>query len=105
MPQIIRKAEAIARVIAPTKTAYNYITKDISPNLSLSVLKAEDYVGDIEPDHDWIYYVIAGQMTLKYSDQDIILNAEDSCMVGAGDKYQMSRTYEAVVVSQPAFGS
>lgn len=43
MYKVVRKSEATVRQIADNKIALNYITKDLSPEVSLAVTKATDY--------------------------------------------------------------
>jgi hypothetical protein len=47
MFRVIRKSEAKERKIADNKSAFNYITKEISLEISLAVIEGTDFAGEI----------------------------------------------------------
>jgi mannose-6-phosphate isomerase-like protein (cupin superfamily) len=105
MFKVIRKGEATTRQITPQKIAINYITKEISPNFSLAVTKAENYSEKEETKYDRIYYVLAGELTLTFGSESSTLFTGDSCYIEKDTKYTMVGTFEAIVVNSPAYGS
>ena len=103
--KVVNKGDATVRKIARNKKAYNFITKHISPKVSLARVEAKDYKDKIEIKQDFIYYVLEGKMKLKSNEDEVILNSGDACFVPKGSAYTMSGTFKSIVVSQPAFGT
>ncbi len=104
MLKVIRKSEARERRIAENKSAFNYITKDISPEVSLAVIEGSDFKGEINITEDRIYFVLSGSLILNLNGEEIILYPEDSCLISRGTKYIMSGTFKVITVDQPAHG-
>ena len=103
--KVVKGNEATVRKIADNKRAYKFITKEISPGVSVARVEAEKFEGKNEITQNFIYYVLEGQLTLKFSDEEVVLNPNDSCFVPKNSIYIMSGTFKAIVVSQPAFGT
>lgn len=105
MLKIIRKSESKERKISDNKSAFNYITKDISPNVSLAVITGSDFVGEINLTEDRIYFVLSGNLVLDLNGEKTTLYPEDSCLLSKGAKYTMSGTFKIITIDQPAFGT
>lgn len=104
MYNVIRKQEAITRQIAETYSAANYITKDISPNISLAVTTANNHHETETTKYDRIYFVIEGEITLDFNGDKVILSTNDSCFISKDTTYEISGTFKTIIVNQPAFG-
>jgi mannose-6-phosphate isomerase-like protein (cupin superfamily) len=106
MLKIIRKPEAKERKVADNKSAFNYITKDISQDVSLAVIEGTDYVGEANVPQNRIYFVLSGSLILDLNGEKTILYPEDSCFISAGTKYSyvMSGTFKIITIDQPAYG-
>ena len=102
---VVKGDEATVREIAVNKKAYNYITKDISPQVSLARIEAKDFEGEIKITQNIIYYVLEGKLVLQFGNKKNVLNPGDSCFVEKNSTYMMSGTFKTIVVSQPAFGT
>lgn len=105
MHKLITRQDAIPRKIAENKTAYNYISKEISPGVSFAVIEGTNYNAPVTAAQNWIYFMVDGDMTLRFKDEVITLHEDDACLVTKGEQYQMIGTYKAVIVCQPAFGT
>ncbi len=105
MYKVVRKSEAKIREIADNKTAANYISKDICKEVSLATTKGKNYYEKEIANYNRIYFVLAGEITLQFENQEISLHAGDACFVEKGEMYTMRGTFEAVVINQPAFGA
>lgn len=105
MYKIIRKSEATVRQIADNKIALNYVTKELSPEVSLAVTEATDYYEKEVTDYNRIYYVLEGKLSLTFDGDEVKLTGGDSCFVGEGTEYEMHGTFKAVMINQPAFGT
>jgi mannose-6-phosphate isomerase-like protein (cupin superfamily) len=103
--KLVRNNESVVRKITNNKRAYNFITKDTSPGVSLARVEAEKFEDKIKITQNFIYYVLEGQLTLKFDNETLVLSPNDSCFVPKGSSYIMSGTFKTVVVSQPAFGT
>lgn len=105
MYKIVKRFEAIVREIAKTYHARNYITKDISPNVSLAVNTANQHTEIETTQYDQIYYVINGRLNISANNQRATLDPSDSIIISKGTSYEFSGSFEAVVINQPAFGT
>ena len=105
MFKVVRASEAIPRQITETYKANNYITKDISPGVSLAVNEANDHHETELTQYDRIYYILEGEIEFDFDGEQIRLRPGDSCFVSKSAQYKFSGTFKAVVVNQPAFGS
>lgn len=105
MITIVRKSEAAVRNIAETYIAANYITKDVSPNVSLAVNEATDHYETEMTLYNRIYYVIEGELGIKYGTTQHSVYAGDSCYIPANTTYDFYGSFKAVVVNEPAFGT
>lgn len=103
--KVVKNGEAVVRKISNNKKAYKFITKDISPSVSLARIETDKFEGEIEITQNFIYYVLEGQLTLKFGDEEVVLNPNDSCFVPKDSTYIMRGTFKVIVVSQPAFGT
>lgn len=105
MLKVVRKSEASVRQVSANKTARDYITKDISPDVSLAVTTATGYDEIETTPYDRIYYVLAGELSVSIKGYAAELAAGDSCFIPAGTSYDMKGTFEVLVVNRPAIGT
>lgn len=105
MYKVVKSSEAAVRQIAGTYKANNYITKDISPSVSLAVNEAGNHQETERTEYDRIYYVLEGEIEFDFDGDYVSLQPGDSCFVAKDTEYKFSGTFKAVVVNQPAFGS
>jgi mannose-6-phosphate isomerase-like protein (cupin superfamily) len=107
MLKVIRKSETRERKVADNKSAFNYITKDISPDVSLAVIEGTDYFGETTTiPQNRIYFVLQGNLILDSNGEKTTLHPEDSCFISAGTQYSyvMSGTFKIITIDQPAYG-
>lgn len=105
MITVVTQHNATVRQIADSYSAANYITKDISPNLSLAVNEASDHQETETTAYDRIYYVSEGTLNIKMDDEPYTVTTGDACFISAGTTYEFYGSFKAVVVNQPAFGT
>ena len=105
MFKVVRESEAVLRRVNNNKTVANFITKDISPSFSLSVVSNKGVFGLITTDSNRIYYILSGKLRLDIDGKKIELRKGDSCFLSAGSSYLMSGNCRAITVDQPAFGT
>jgi mannose-6-phosphate isomerase-like protein (cupin superfamily) len=105
MYKIVRKSEATVREIADTYRASNYITKDVSPNISLAINTADRHDEIETTRYDRIYYVITGEIKITIDSKPNNISSGDSIFISKDTTYQFGGTFEAIVVNQPAFGT
>ena len=103
MHKIVRKSEAMIRKIADDKFAVNYITKNISPSVSLAILEGKDCKEEVIAEYNRIYYVLKGELILIFDSEKVFLEKGDSCFISKDTKYGMSGTFKIIVINQPAF--
>lgn len=104
MYKVVRKQEAGVRKVADNKTAFNYITKYISTNVSMAVIEAEDCHQKETIKYNRIYFVISGKLVLIFDDKSVILLEGDSCYIDKDTNYELEGTFKTVIINQPAFG-
>jgi mannose-6-phosphate isomerase-like protein (cupin superfamily) len=105
MHKIIRKAEAAVRKVSDDKTVENFVTKEISPNISLAVVENKGYYGEVKIETDRIYYIISGKLILEFNDEKVELDEGDACFISSGSSFIFSGDCKVVTVDQPAFGT
>lgn len=105
MITVVQKSEASIRHIADTYKATNFITKDITPVVSLAINEASNHQETETTDYDRIYYVVEGVLNIKTNDEAYSVNVGDACFISANTTYDFFGTFKAVVVNQPAFGT
>ncbi len=104
MYKLVRKKEALIRKIFENYTANNFITKDISSEVSLAVTEADKLTDITFTEYNRIYYLLSGKLILTFDEEKVILEKGDSCFISANTKYKMEGTFKAIVINQPAFG-
>ena len=105
MHKVIRKAEAAIRKVSEGKTVENFVTKELSPNVSLAVVENKGYFGEVKVESDRIYYIILGRLVLEFSGEKVELDEGDACFVSHGSSFIFSGDCKVVTVDQPAFGT
>lgn len=105
MYKIIRKSDTSIRKIAENKVAINYVTRDLTSEVSLATTEAIDYYEKETANYNRIYFVLEGQLILTFDNQEVVLDKDDVCYVGKGTTYEMKGTFKAIMVNQPAFGT
>lgn len=105
MYKVVKKSEGTVRKIGDNKTALNLITRSITPDVSLVVIEAKDYHEIETTPYSRIYYVTEGELTLSFDKNEQTLNTGDACFIDKGTTYEMSGTFIALTINQPAFGT
>lgn len=106
MFKLVKKDDAQERKILDNKSVFNYITKEISPGVSLAVVTGQDLETSAVAENDRIYFAVKGSLALNFeSGEEVNLQEGDSCFVSKGTEYVMSGTFEVITVDQPAFGT
>lgn len=104
MLKIIRKNEAILRKISDKKSAWNFVTREITKDVSLAVTEAtEGYYEKEVNKNNRIYYILEGTMELKAGADSVILYPGDGCFISRDTEYEISGVFKAITVNQPAF--
>jgi len=105
MYKTVRKLESTPRKISDKAQARNYITKDISPTVSLAVLEGNNCSEKVFTAYNRIYYVFEGTLKLSFGSEKILLKEGDSFFVSSNTDYLLAGTFKTVVVNEPAFGT
>jgi mannose-6-phosphate isomerase-like protein (cupin superfamily) len=102
---LVTHDQAIHRQVSDSKKIKNYITDEFSPNVSLSVIEADDFESHERTEYDRIYFVLEGRMIVAIDGQEYVLRADDSLFLHSGTEYIMKGSFRSIVVNQPAFGT
>ena len=105
MIKVVKKSEGTLHKIAENKIAINLITKEVTKDVSLAVIEANNFHEDETTLYDRIYYIIDGELILINDNKKYILSVGDSCFIPEGTTYVMSGTFKILVINQPAFGT
>lgn len=100
----IPKEEKITRNINDTHSADNYLTKEITENVSLAVTKLD---GKIEPEkltNERVYYFINADVNFIIGNDIIHCNSGDVLYMDKNTIYSGEGYFEAVTINVPAFG-
>lgn len=104
MYKVVKKSDGKVRKIADTHQAINYITKEISPNVSFALTEANNHKEIETTLYDRIYFVLEGTITLVFNGKKVILEKDDSIFISKNTTYEISGTFRSVIVNHPAFG-
>lgn len=104
MYALIKKADTVVRNIFPNYSATNFITKDISPDISFAVTDANDFEDTTTTKENRIYYLLEGSLELIIDKDEIRLEPGDSCFISENTTYTMKGTFKSVIINSPAFG-
>lgn len=105
MYKVVKKSEAKIRKISENKIAINFITKEISKDISLAITEAYDFDENETSPYNRIYFVTGGELSLQFEKESITLTSGDSCFISKNTDYLMKGTFKAIVINQPAFGT
>lgn len=105
MYKIVRKIEAKVRQIAPNKTADNYITKETTPVFSFATTKGDNYYEKIKAGYNRLYFILEGELVLTFNGKEERLRKDDTIYIEKNTEYEMTGTFNAVVINEPAFGT
>ena len=105
MYTLVKKEDANARQVSDTKVVHNFITKDISPGVSLAVVENNGNFGEVTAMQNYCYYVIEGVLELTFDGEVVQISAGDACLVEQGTTYNFAGDCKAVVVNHPAYGT
>lgn len=105
MYKVVHSPDVITREIENNKTAKNLIGKGITDNFSIAVIDGQDYSGDEITEYNRIYFVLDGELRLRFGERSEVLRQGDSCYIEKGSEYEMHGTFSVLVVNQPAYGT
>ena len=105
MFKVVKKSEANVRIIADNKIAIDFITKDITKEISLAIIETNKYHGKEISAYNRIYFVIEGELHLIIDKKEVSLTSGDTCFIGKHTSYEMKGTCKTIVIDQPAFGT
>lgn len=105
MHHITLSHHATIRTVSASESMANYITKEIHPEASLSVVSAHDIEHQEQTPYSRMYFVLEGEMSIHIENQNYVLKPKDSIFISKNTRYSLQGSFEAVVINQPAFGS
>lgn len=100
----ISNKEKNTRIINDSHSAENYITKDISKNVSLAVTKLNGKLEENITKNERVFYFINANVDFKIDEEIIHCDSGDALYLDKDTKYSAEGKYEAVTINVPAFG-
>jgi len=100
MIKYFKAKDAKITTIAESYKIYNMLTIDDSENVTVVRSEADNhYEITMNTDSDRAYYILAGKMILD----GVSSEAGDVVYIPKNTEYQFEGTFEAIIVSSPAF--
>ena len=100
----ISNNEKITRKISEVHSADNYLTKEITENVSLAVTKLSGKLDSIKIKNERVFYFITADVNFIINDEKIHCNSGDVLYLGRDTTYSAEGDFEAVTINVPAFG-
>ncbi|MCK4730136.1 MAG: cupin domain-containing protein [Candidatus Aenigmarchaeota archaeon] len=102
--QIIKKDQGIVRKINENYQVTNFLTKEISENLSLAVSEATNHSETTKNTRsDRIYYVFEGKLIVKKDNKEFAAESGDIIFIPKNTKYCFEGTFKAILINTPPF--
>jgi len=100
----IKKADSFMRNEGTEYAIRNYLTKDISPKVSLAISELSgDTPTNMNLVSDRVYYFIEADAKFIFDDQTIEVETDSVLFVPANTNYKMSGRFRAVLINAPGF--
>ena len=101
---VVKKEEMEERKINDDHTVFDMLKKNLSKNISLSIVKSKGHV-EITRNmrSDRIYYVLEGQLRVIVGPESYIVGAGDLIFISKKTPYHFAGTFKAVLINVPAF--
>lgn len=100
MFMIVKNAVEPIKKITDEKKSLNEIV-DIDDKLSLNVVEVTDHREKTTAAYNRVYYIYDGLMAISVNNQEIKLQKGDACFVQKGTKFELTGTFNVIIVSQP----
>ncbi len=100
----ISKSEKITRNISKVHSADNYLTKEITQNVSLAITKLN---GKLDYDmilNERVYYFISADVEFIIDNEKVHCETGDVLYLGKDTAYSAEGYFEAITINVPAFG-
>ncbi len=104
--KIIKKNKCVVRKISRTYKVKNFLTKDLTKNISLAIgeaTKHSEITKNIRSDR--IYYVLRGKLLIKKGNKKFIAKPGDVIYISRNTQYNFEGTFKAILINSPAFDS
>lgn len=101
---IVRSKDAFVRDLGYIQMR-NYITKDMSSSLSLTVGMLDGlYPETASETNDRAFFVVEGEGTFQVGDESCQVGPDDAVYVPKGTPYSIKGKMKLVIVNSPPFG-
>ncbi|MBU1111922.1 MAG: hypothetical protein ABIG93_00545 [archaeon] len=101
MAELIKKDQGVTRKVSERHYVINFVTKNLSENMSLAVGVGEQHFGTARSlRSDRVYYVLEGKLIVN---KKLFARVGDIIFVPKGEEYTLEGTFKAVVINTPAF--
>ncbi len=100
----ISKNEKVTRKISEVHSADNYLTKEITENVSLAVTKLNGNLDSSKIENERVYYFIVANVDFIIDDEKVHCESGDVLYLEKGTTYSACGDFEAVTINVPAYG-
>lgn len=100
----ISNNEKVTRVINDMHSADNYLTKETTENVSVSVTKLNGILDLSILNNERVYYFINADVDFLIDNEIVHCDTGDVLYLDKNTSYSANGKYEAVTINVPAFG-
>lgn len=100
----ITNNEKVTRQITDVHSADNYLTKEITENISLAINKLDGKLDLLKTVNERVFYFINANVDFIIDEEKVHFETGDVLYLSKNTSYSAMGKFEAVVVNSPAFG-
>ena len=102
--KLFKRSEGIARKISESYKVTNFLTKELSENISVAISEANNHFEDTKNIRsDRVYYVLEGKLKVKINDKEVVAEVGDMIFIPKNTAYHFEGTFKAILINTPAF--
>lgn len=96
--------EKITRNISEVHSADNYLTKEITENVSLAVTRLNGKLDSNQIANERVYYFISADVDFTIDNEEVHCESGDVLYLTKHTTYSAEGNFKAVTINVPAFG-
>ncbi|MEW6295699.1 MAG: hypothetical protein AB1467_05425 [Candidatus Diapherotrites archaeon] len=102
--KLIKKSEGITRTINKNYGVTNFLTKELSKNLSVALSNAVKHCEKTKNTRsDRAYYILKGKLTVRKGNKKFMAKKGELIFIPKNTEYTFEGTFKAILINSPAF--